>query len=49
LIAHVLDTGKYPDEFLESIYRTNKKEKIGVDRVQQFTKEEQELIKGMNQ
>ncbi|CAH1737227.1 unnamed protein product [Aphis gossypii] len=46
LIAHVLATGKYPDEFLESIHRTNKKENIRVDRVQQFTKEEQELIKG---
>ncbi|KAE9538904.1 hypothetical protein AGLY_005486 [Aphis glycines] len=46
LIAHVLATGKYPDEFLESIHRTSRKENIRVDRVQQFTKEEQELIKG---
>ncbi|XP_050059089.1 myrosinase 1-like isoform X3 [Aphis gossypii] len=46
LIAHILFTGQYPDEFLEAIDRTNKREKIRVDRARQFTKKEQELIKG---
>ncbi|KAE9532071.1 hypothetical protein AGLY_010273 [Aphis glycines] len=46
LIAHVLATGKYPEEFLESIYRTNKRENIRAERVKQFTEKEQELIKG---
>ncbi|XP_026808428.1 myrosinase 1-like [Rhopalosiphum maidis] len=45
LIAHILSTGKYPEEFLEAIARTNKKEKIRLDRVTQFTEYEQKLIK----
>jgi len=43
----VLSTGQYPDAFLETIDRTNKREKILVERVQQFTEKQQELIKGM--
>jgi len=43
----VLSTGQYPDAFLETIDRTNKREKIRMNRVEQFTKEEQELIKGI--
>ncbi|XP_060872825.1 myrosinase 1-like [Metopolophium dirhodum] len=46
LIAHVLSTGQYPDAFLETIDKTNKREKIRIDRVEQFTKNQQELIKG---
>ncbi|XP_060850731.1 myrosinase 1-like [Rhopalosiphum padi] len=46
LIAHVLSTGQYPEEYLENVARTNKQENIRVDRVQQFTKKEQKLIKG---
>ncbi|KAL5242694.1 hypothetical protein ACI65C_010104 [Semiaphis heraclei] len=46
LIAHVLTTGQYPDEFLETLDKTNKRENIRVERIQQFTKEQQEIIKG---
>uniref|UniRef100_A0A2S2NK41 Myrosinase 1 n=1 Tax=Schizaphis graminum TaxID=13262 RepID=A0A2S2NK41_SCHGA len=46
LIAHVLSTGKYPEEFLEAVARNNKREKMRLDRVKQFTEDEQELIKG---
>ncbi|XP_001946340.2 myrosinase 1 [Acyrthosiphon pisum] len=46
LITHVLSTGQYPDAFLETINESNKREKIRIDRVEQFTKKEQELIKG---
>ncbi|KAF0724107.1 myrosinase 1-like, partial [Aphis craccivora] len=44
LIAHILSTGQYPDEFLEAIDKSNKREKIRVDRARQFTQKEQELI-----
>lgn len=47
MLAHVLLTGQFPDEFLETVERSNKREGIRVERVQQFTKKEQELIKGM--
>jgi len=43
----VLSTGQYPEAFLETIDQTNQREKIRIDRVEQFTKKEQQLIKGM--
>ncbi|XP_025207057.1 myrosinase 1-like [Melanaphis sacchari] len=46
LIAHILATGQYPDEFLKSVEKSNERENIRIERVKQFTKEEQELIKG---
>jgi hypothetical protein len=42
----VFTTGQYSNEMLESVKASNEREGIRVDRIKQFTAQEQELIKG---
>lgn len=46
MIVHALATGKYPDEVLEAVDTVSKIENLSIGRLQQFTDEEQEIIKG---
>ncbi|XP_025407339.1 cytosolic beta-glucosidase-like [Sipha flava] len=45
-LMDVFRTGQYSNEMLESVKATNEREGIRVDRIKQFTAQEQELIKG---
>ncbi|XP_025409616.1 myrosinase 1-like [Sipha flava] len=45
-LMDVYITGQYSNEMLESVKATNEREGIRVDRIKQFTAQEQELIKG---
>lgn len=46
MTMHVYATGQYPAEVLEAVVKNSKSEGILFDRIEQFTKDEQELIKG---
>lgn len=46
MIAHAVATGQFPTEVLEAIEKISKREQLSVGRLHQYTKEQQELIKG---
>jgi len=46
MVVYALSTGQYPTEVLEAINKNNKKEGINISRIQQFTKTEQEIVRG---
>lgn len=46
MIVHAIATGQFPTEVLETIEEISKREQLSVGRLQQYTKEQQETIKG---
>jgi len=48
MIVQAVATGQYPTEVLEVVEKNSKKEGLSVGRIQQFSQEEQEIIKGNN-